>query len=193
MACGLGRTGRLRRSARVTRLRRRAACPRGTTMSRSAPAPRFGTFLLVGPPLGLFPSHRTAGSHVPHRSLNRTRAAFVPVTARAVDRCPPSFIPDQQLEPGFDDVPTLSTRCQRFTFIRLPDSHLTGLSPPFPETLTTPVIGPTQLSVVWTPVLQPESEGPTLIFYAAKLLSVDHSVSLPRLRGAQSSAYRTKA
>jgi hypothetical protein len=138
------------------------------TTSRSAPVLRFGTFLLVGPPLGLFPLHRSAGSHVPHRSLGRARAAFVPVTTRAVDRCPPSLIPDQQLESGFGDVPTLSTRCQRFTFVRLPDSHLTGLSPPFPETLTTPVIGPTQLPVVWTLILQPESEGPTLISCAAQ-------------------------
>src|SRR6266513_838828 len=34
----------------------------------------------------------------------------------------------QQLEPGFDDVPTLSTRYQRFTRVRLPSAHLTGSS-----------------------------------------------------------------
>lgn len=39
-----------------------------------------------------------------------------------------SLIPGQQLEPGFDDVPTLSTRYQRFTRVRLPCAHLTGLS-----------------------------------------------------------------
>ena len=71
------------------------------------------------------------GSHVPHESLSRARAAFMPVIARAVNRCLPNFIPGQRLEPGFDDVPTLSTRRQRFTHVRLPDSYLTGSSPAF--------------------------------------------------------------
>ena len=39
-----------------------------------------------------------------------------------------SFVPGQRLEPGFDDVPTLSTRHQRFTHVRLPSAHLTGSS-----------------------------------------------------------------
>src|SRR5207249_2045561 len=68
------------------------------------------------------------GSHVPHKSLRWAHAALVPVTTRAVSRHPPSFIPGQQLEPGSDDIPTLSTRCQRFTHVRLSSAHLTGSS-----------------------------------------------------------------
>lgn len=68
------------------------------------------------------------GSHVPHKSLSWDRAAFMPVTTRAVSRRPPSFVTGQRLEPAFDDVPTLSTRPQRFTHVRLPSSHLTGSS-----------------------------------------------------------------
>ena len=82
----------------------------------------------MGPPLGVLPSHRGGGSHVPHKSLRWAHAAFMPVIARAVGRLPPSFVPGQQLEPGFDDVPTLSTRHQRFTRVRLPSAHLTGSS-----------------------------------------------------------------
>src|SRR5215510_4075898 len=40
--------------------------------------------------------------------------------------------------------------------------------------LTTPAIGPEQLQVVWTLTLQPESEGPTLISCAVRLLSGGH-------------------
>src|SRR5512132_1325364 len=82
------------------------------------------------------------GSHVPHKSLSRARAAFMPVTARAVSRYPPSFIPGQQLEPGFDDVHMLSTRRQRFTHVRLPGSHLTGWSRLFRERSPPEPLGP---------------------------------------------------
>ena len=68
------------------------------------------------------------GSHVPHTSLRWAHAVFMPVTTRAVSRHRPSSVPGQQLEPGFDDVPTLSTRRQRFTRVRLPSAHLTGYS-----------------------------------------------------------------
>ena len=84
----------------------------------------------------------------------------------------PSFVPGQRLEPGFDDVPTLSTRHQRFTRVRLPSSTPDGFSPAFSATLTTPAIGPAQLPVVWTLTLQSESEGPALISCAARLLRV---------------------
>ncbi|HEX5864381.1 MAG TPA: hypothetical protein VF014_09025, partial [Casimicrobiaceae bacterium] len=60
-----------------------------------------------------------------------------------------------------------------FTCVRLPETHLTGSLPPFPATLTTPAIVPEQLAVVWTLILQSESEGPTLISCAAKLLKGD--------------------
>jgi hypothetical protein len=48
------------------------------------------------------------------------------VATRPVSRRPPSFVPGQQLEPGFGDVPTLSTRHQRFTRVRLTSAHLTS-------------------------------------------------------------------
>src|SRR5262249_20628506 len=52
----------------------------------------------------------------------------MPVTTRAVSRCPPSFVPEQRLDSGFDDIHTLSTFHQRFTHVRLFSAHLTGLS-----------------------------------------------------------------
>jgi hypothetical protein len=125
-------------------------------------------------------------SHVPHKSLHWAHAVFMPVAARAVSRHPPSFIPGRQQEPGFGDIPELSTPRQRFTLVRLPSAYLTGQRPPFPETLTTPAIGPEQLSVVWTLALQPESGGPTPISCTARLLQAATSASFPRLRGALS-------
>jgi hypothetical protein len=102
--------------------------------------------------------------------MHWAHAAFMPVTAWAFSRHTPSFIAGQRLEPGFDDVHTLSTRRQRFTHVRLPSAHLTGFFPPFPGSLTTLAIGPAQQPVVWTLALQPESEGPALISCAARLL-----------------------
>ena len=125
------------------------------------------------------PTFRTRASRWSH-------AVFMPVAARPVGRLPPSFVAGQQLEPGFGDVPTLSTRQQRFTHVRLTSAHLTGLLPPFAATLTTSAIGPTQLAVVWTLILQSEPEGPTLISCAARLPGVDrYMIPSSRRRGAQ--------
>src|SRR5262245_35409013 len=67
------------------------------------------------------------------RASRWSHAVFMPVATRTVGRHPPSSIPGQQLEPGFDDIPTLSTRQQRFTRVRLTSRHLTDLLPPFPQ------------------------------------------------------------
>jgi hypothetical protein len=42
-------------------------------------------------------------------------------------QAPARLIPEQQLDPGFDDVDTLSTLHQWFTHVRLLESHLTHL------------------------------------------------------------------
>ena len=102
------------------------------------------------------------------RASRWSHAVFMPVAARPVSRHPPSSIPDQRLESGFGDVPTLSTLHQQFTHVRLTSAHLTGVIPAFSATLTTPTLRPEQLAVVWTLVLQPESEGPALISCAAR-------------------------
>ena len=67
------------------------------------------------------------------RASRWSHAVFMPVATRTVGRHPPSSIPGQQLEPGFGDIPTLSTRQQRFTCVRLTSRHLTDLPPPFPQ------------------------------------------------------------
>jgi hypothetical protein len=123
------------------------------------------------------PTFRTRASLWSH-------AVFMPVAARPVGRLPPSFVPDQRLEPGFGDVPTLSTHQQRFTRVRLTSAHLTGLIPPFAATLTTPALGPTRLAVVWTLILQSEPEGPTLISCAARLpgAALHHTLLAPSWR-----------
>src|SRR3954454_1856046 len=165
----------------------------GTT-NPYAPAPRLGTRLVRGLPLGALPWRSPLASRrqVPTfrtRASRWSHAVFMPVAARPVGRLPPSFVPGQRLEPGFGDVPTLSTRQQRFTRVRLTSAHLTGLIPPFAATLTTSAIEPTQLAVVWTLILQSEPEGPTLISCAARLPGVDRYMTpSSRRRGAQSSA-----
>src|SRR2546426_6440803 len=61
--------------------------------SPSVPAPRIGTRLLVGPPLGGLPWHRGTGSRVPHKSLRWAHAAFVPAITRAKSRTSPELLP----------------------------------------------------------------------------------------------------
>jgi len=77
------------------------------------------------------------GSHVPRKSLNQDHAAFMPVTTEAVNRWRLDWIPGQRLEPGFGDVPMLSTPHRRFTCVRLLGSYLTSSRPAFSGTLTT--------------------------------------------------------
>src|SRR3954467_7190397 len=122
----LGRSVGSLPSAGVTRLQRydepvrpcashRYAAPQGSAPWRSPLASRRQV-----------PTFRTRASRWSH-------AVFMPVAARPVGRLPPSFVAGQQREPGFGDVPRLSTRQQRFTHIRLTSAHLTGLIPPFPQ------------------------------------------------------------
>ncbi|MFC4765996.1 hypothetical protein [Effusibacillus consociatus] len=51
-----------------------------TTTGCSVPACRISTFVLAVLPLGGFPWHRNAGSHVPNRSLCHVHAASMPAT-----------------------------------------------------------------------------------------------------------------
>jgi len=102
-------------------------------MGRSVPLSRLGTLPLAGLPLGVLPSHRD--SRFP-RSVEEPESGSRRLCAghrSGSKQVSPELVPGQQLDPGFDGVPTLSTRCRRFTFVRLPDSHLTGFRLPFPD------------------------------------------------------------
>ncbi len=77
--------------------------------------------------------------------------------------------PGPTTRPGFDIVPTLSTRSRWFTVVRLSVPYLTrscravSLDAHHPDSL------PEQLKVVWKPALPAGSEGPSLIPCAARL------------------------
>ena len=73
----------------------------------------------------------TTGSHVPHKSLARLRAAYMPDAARAGFRATPELIPGEDSTPGFDITYGISTRHRRFAFARLSRPYLTGSSPAF--------------------------------------------------------------
>jgi hypothetical protein len=114
------------------------------TTSPSAPVPRIGTLGLGGHPLEPFPSHR--GDRFPgyllepeseSRHLNAGRHT-------GSKRISPMLIPEQRLHPGFDVVPTLSTRHQWFTCVRLSDPHLTRSSHAFSLMLTTRALNPSR-------------------------------------------------
>jgi len=88
-------------------------------------------------------SFRTRASHWSH-------AVFMPVAARPVGRLPPSFVPDQQLEPGFGDVPTLSD-----TSSTVQSSSSSGLvARPFPRD------GPQSGADGLLPLAQPPQRSP---------------------------------
>ena len=114
------------RSTRITRL------PRYYGLIRPWATPRYYRPRGSAPcgfPLPSWPP----GSHVPRESPDRDHAAFMPVTTEPVSRSRLGWVPGQRLEPGFGDVPTLSTPRRRFTCVRLLGPHLTGSSRPFPE------------------------------------------------------------
>jgi hypothetical protein len=77
------------------------------------------------------------GSHVPYQSLCEVHAAFMPVTAWSVIRSLPDLSQANDSLLVLMDVPTLSTLCQRFTYVRLPHTHLTESCSAFSVTLTT--------------------------------------------------------
>jgi hypothetical protein len=96
------------------------------TTSDSAPVPRLGTQALAGAPrLRGSLCIGTTGSYVPHPCLNQDHAAFMPDASGAINRSSSTSFAGQSLDPGFDVGWGLSTRHQRFTCVRLLDSHLT--------------------------------------------------------------------
>ena len=112
------RVGSLR-SARVTRLHRSYEPIRPCTPHRYSAPHGSATWRSPFASGRQVPTFHTRAVHWPH-------AVFMPVAARTVGRHPPSFIPGQRLEPGFGDIPTLSTGHRRFTCVRLASAHLTG-------------------------------------------------------------------
>src|SRR5512135_3430514 len=114
------------------------------TTSPSAPVPRFGTLALVGPPLGLLPSHR--GDRFPGSMFEPESDSRHLHAGRHAGgmRISPALIPEQRLNPGLDVVPTLSTRHQWFPCGRLSDSHLTRSRRAFSLTLTTGALDPSR-------------------------------------------------
>jgi len=99
---------------------RRYSTPCGVDRSRNSLSP---------------PAHRAddsigaTGSHVPRKSPDQARAAYMPDAIWAVNRLPP----DSSRSPGHAPVSTplefVTTRHQRFAHARLPDPHLTRSSP----------------------------------------------------------------
>jgi hypothetical protein len=74
----------------------------------------------------------TTGSPVPHRSLIRVLAAYMPGASGALSRPidgRPHLVPGNALSPGFDTALVISTRHRRFTFVQLLGSHLTQSLP----------------------------------------------------------------
>ncbi len=71
----------------------------------------------------------TTGSPVPHRSLIRVLAVFMPGASGALRRSRPHLIPQPSLHRGLDASWVISTRHQRFTLVQLHGSHLTRSTP----------------------------------------------------------------
>ena len=96
-------------------------------MSDSDPVPRIGTRALAGATRLRFSLGIGAtGSYVPHPRLNQDHAAFMPDAGGAVNKLPLHLLRGTNPKvPVSTSVKGLSTRHQRFTCVRLPDSYLT--------------------------------------------------------------------
>lgn len=95
------------------------------TTGNSAPVLRIDTCTLAEAfRLGSSLSIGATGSHVPHQSLVRAHAAFMPNATQPVSRLPLGFIPSQPPSSVSTLLVKLTTRHRRFTFVRLPRPHL---------------------------------------------------------------------
>ena len=113
----------------------------------------------------------------------RTRAwsGFTPPLCRVPPRqaaSSPWTRPGSTTRPGFDTIPTLSTRFRWFIRFVSRRPHLTRSCHAFCRDAHHPGSLPEQLTVVWSLPLPAGSEGPSLIPCAARLLLGDH-VGLP--------------
>ncbi|MEY9707848.1 hypothetical protein ACVI1J_010266 [Bradyrhizobium diazoefficiens] len=138
----------------------------------SAPVLRIGTLLLAATSRLESSLHIGAtGSYVPCQSLIRGHAAFMPDAGWAVGRLPPTLARGIDiLIPVSTSIEHVTTRHQRFTYVRLLGSHLTEFPPPFPPTLTTRALYPR--SSEWFDV------------YPCRSTSEGHPPSLTKLRQA---------
>ena len=131
MATKLTRMTRPLRSTRITGLLHyyETVCPR-------APR-RYSTpcgFVRLGNSLSLPPrqgegSIGATGSHVPCKSPDQARAAYMPDAIWAVGRLPPDLSRSPGLAPVSTPLEFVTTRHQRFALARLPDPHLTRSLP----------------------------------------------------------------
>ena len=104
------------------------------------------------------------GSCVPYRSLSQSHAAFMPDAGWAISRhLPNPCSRNPSLYPGFDVASGLTTRHQRFTYVRLLETHLTECSSAFSNNAHHQGSLPSQLVVVWNLLLQADSGGPSPI------------------------------
>jgi hypothetical protein len=104
------------------------------------------------------------GSCVPYRSLSQSHAAFMPDAGWAISRhFPNPCSRDTSPNPGFDVALGLTTRHQRFTRVRLLETHLTEYSSAFSNNAHHQGSLPSQLAAVWNLLLQADSGGPSPI------------------------------
>lgn len=82
----------------------------------------------------------TTGSHVPHRSPDQARAAFMPDTTWAVNGYPPGSSRDTWSASVLMSSESLSTRHRRFALARLLGPHLPRSRRDFSATLSTPAL-----------------------------------------------------
>ena len=92
--------------------------------------------------------------------LDQGHATFMPDAIWTVSRPPSRLIPGHPIVTGFDIIHSLSTRHQWFTRVRLLGPHLTRVPLPFPSTLTTRALLPSQLEAVWNLLPKTVPRGP---------------------------------
>jgi len=113
------------RSTRITGLHHyyETVCPRAPRRY-SAPygVRRLGNSL--SSPADAGDSVGATGSHVPCKSPDQARAAYMPDAVWAVSRLPPDLSRDPGLAPVSTPLKSVTTRHQRFAHAHLPDPHL---------------------------------------------------------------------
>ena len=131
MATKQTRTTRPLRSTRITGLHHyyETVCPRAPRRY-SAPCGDVRLEYSLSPPAHQAgDSVGATGSHVPCKSPDQARAAYMPDATRAVSRLPPDLSRGPGLAPISTPLEFITTRHQRFALARLPDPYLTRSLP----------------------------------------------------------------
>jgi hypothetical protein len=156
-------------SSRITGLHRSYRAARPSAPLRSS---RLAVDAACASPLA---SERLVPA-VPRENPDQSHVPYTPAAARPMTKRLTSLSQEMETPLVLTASLWITTRHRGFTFVRLSDPHLLGVCPRrFDPNAHHHDSLPQQLGLVWSPLLEADSEGPAFISHAALTQSVSSS------------------